>query len=161
MRNKSDAPRVVRKFLSHFNAHASSNSALPVRLVGSLHTDNAGEFISHDFADLLDEHLVAMTTCPPHVHQLNGVAERVIRSVMALGRSYLTASHVDVTNWPHALDMAVDVLNRTTGPVKVGSSRARAARETLSLSLTHARTRGTAVLHRQTHACSSAGQGRA
>ena len=121
LQRKSDAPNAVRKFLSRFNAHASVNSGLPVRLVGSLHTDNAGEFISRDFADLLDENLIAMTTCPPHVHQLNGVAERSIRSVMALGRSYLTAANVDVSHWPHALEMAVDVLNRTTGPKPVGS----------------------------------------
>ena len=121
LRRKSDAPDAVRKFLSRFNAHASVNSGLPVRLVGSLHTDNAGEFISRDFADLLDQNLIAMTTCPPHVHQLNGVAERSIRSVMALARSYLTAGSVDVGHWPHALEMAVDVLNRTTGPKPLGS----------------------------------------
>ena len=122
LQRKSDAPNAVRKFLSRFNAHASSSSALPVRLVGSLRTDNAGEFLSKTFGELLDENLVDLTTCPPHVHQLNGVAERSILSIMSLARSYLSSSKVEVGHWPHALEMAVDVLNRTSGPTQLGAS---------------------------------------
>ena len=122
LRRKSDAPSAVRKFISRFNAHANATSTLPVRLVGSLHTDNAGEFLSRKFSELLDENLINLSTCPPHVHQLNGVAERSILSIMSLTRSYLTASNVNMTHWPHAMEMAVDVLNRTSGPVKSGAA---------------------------------------
>ena len=102
------------------NSHASLNSAAPIRVVGSLHTDNAGEFLSRKFTELLDEELVAQTTCPPHVHALNGVAERAISSVLALTLSYLTAGNVATTHWTHAVEMAVDVLNRTSGPAADG-----------------------------------------
>ena len=37
-------------------------------------------------------------------------------SVMSLTRSYLTGSGLSSTWWPHAVEMAVDVLNRTSGP---------------------------------------------
>ena len=63
---------------------------------------------------------MAQTTCPPHVHALNGVAERAISSVLALTRSYLTAGNVATTHWTHAVEMAVDVLNRTSGPAADG-----------------------------------------
>ena len=116
MRAKSEAPKYVSKFLASLNAHASSKSASPVRVVGSLHTDNAGEFLSRQFTVLLDTKLVAQTTCPPHVHALNGVAERAIGSVLSLTRSYLTAGNISSSHWTHAVQMAVDVLNRTTGP---------------------------------------------
>ena len=122
----------MRKFVSRFNAHANTTSTLPVRLVGSLHTDNAGEFLSRKFSELLDENLINLTTCPPHVHQLNGVAERSILSIMALTRSYLTASNVGITHWTHAMEMAVDVLNRTSGPTKLGSTTSPTSYEMLT-----------------------------
>ena len=112
LKAKSEAPDRVRTFIAAMNAHASSRSASPVRVVGSLHTDNAGEFLSRQFAELLDHELVAQTTCPPHVHQLNGVAERAIQSVMALARSYLTASNVATTHWPsHCKTLAPRAFN--------------------------------------------------
>ena len=48
----------------------------PKRVVGTLRTYNAGEFLSHEFSEFLDSQLIAHTTCPPHIHELNGVAER-------------------------------------------------------------------------------------
>lgn len=64
--------------------------------------------------------MVAGTTCPPHVHQLNGVAERAIHSIVSLARSYLTGAHLlSAAFWPFAIEMAVDVLNRSTGPTTI------------------------------------------
>ena len=120
LKNKSDAPDRVRRFIASFNALANLRSDSVVRVVSTIHTDNAGEFLSHQFQELLDESLVSLTTCPPHVHQLNGVAERAILAVCSLARSYFAASAVPVTFWPFAFQMAVDVLNRTTGPTAGG-----------------------------------------
>eukprot|EP00965_Chrysotila_dentata_P160484 5298944-Pleurochrysis_carterae.AAC.1 len=80
MRNKSEAPSHVRKFIAAFTALANKNSPRPSRIVGTLHSDNAGEFLSREFTDFLTERGVHTSTCPPHIHQLNGVAERSIRS---------------------------------------------------------------------------------
>ena len=65
---------------------------------------------------MLNENVISQRTSPPYISDLNGVAERAIHSVMALARSYLTASNVATTHWPHAVEMAIDVLNRTGGP---------------------------------------------
>ena len=51
---------------------------------------------------------------------------------MALTRSYLTASNVDITHWTHAMEMAVDVLNRTSGPTKLGSTTSPTSYEMLT-----------------------------
>ena len=113
---KSEAPKLVRRFVATFNGKANSASGTMTRMVGALHTDNAGELVSREFAELMDSESIEHTTSPPHVHQLNGVAERSIRSVSELARSYLVAGNLPTKFWPMAFDMAVDVLNRTSGP---------------------------------------------
>ena len=47
----------------------------PVKVV-NIKCDNAGEFLSHEFRKMLINKGIHQTTCPPHVHQLHGVAER-------------------------------------------------------------------------------------
>ena len=91
LKNKSEAPKKAAEFVAQFNHAASSKSVTPVRGVGHLHMDNAGEFLSREFKDFLDEELISQTTCPPHVHQLNGVAERAIRSIMEQTRAHFPA----------------------------------------------------------------------
>ena len=76
LRRKSEALRAMRSVVATFNAKMSQGSSAPVRVVGSLHTDNAGEFLSREFQEFTDEGSLAHTTCPPYVHSLNGVAER-------------------------------------------------------------------------------------
>jgi len=116
LKSKSEALQRVRSFVAKLNALASIGKPEPVRVVGQLHMDNAGEFLSGEFNEFLDSELITRTTCPPHVHQLNGVAERAIRTVMEVVRSTREASRCPVTFWPHLVEHAVDVLNRTTGP---------------------------------------------
>ena len=84
--------------------------------MGQLQLDNAGEFMSREFTEYLEDESIARTTCPPHVHQLNGVAERSIRSIMEIVRATREASECPIGFWPHLVEHAVDVLNRVTGP---------------------------------------------
>ena len=116
LKRKSDAKEKVRNFVAKLNALASLTKPEPYRVVGHLHCDNAGEFLSRDFKEFLDDELVEQTTCPPHVHQLNGVAERAIRSVVEVMRATRVASQCPIGFWPQLAEHAVDVLNRTTGP---------------------------------------------
>ena len=122
---KSDAPRAVRKYIANLNSLASAGKPAPVRVVGHLHSDNAGEFLSHEFKEFLDSELIDHTTCPPHVHSLNGIAERAIRSVVENMRSNLQASNMPVRFWNYAADHAVDVLNRVHGPPRSSRSAYR------------------------------------
>lgn len=87
-----------------------------------IHSDNAGEFTSRSFEEFLDSASITQTTSPPHIHQLNGVAERTIRSAMSLARTYVRSSEVPVTHWTSAVTISLDELNRTSGPTADGSS---------------------------------------
>ena len=80
LRKKSEALAEIRSFVAELNAGLNKGSAEHHRAVGTLHTDNAGEFLSKEFAEFLDEKLIDQSLCPPHVHQLNGTAERAIRA---------------------------------------------------------------------------------
>ena len=116
LRTKDEAPAMIRKYVAEVNAVASAKAGKPVKVVSHFNSDNAGEFLSRSFTEFLDLESIKHTTCPPYVHQLNGVAERAIRSVMDLARTALAASGAPKSFWPYAVAHAVDILNRTTGP---------------------------------------------
>ena len=99
MRNKSEAGKHIRAFVAQMNALLSQGKAKPHNVVGSLLSDNAGEFLSREFAKFLDQEGIHHTTCPPHVHELNGVAERAIRSIMDSARAFLQASGAPESFW--------------------------------------------------------------
>eukprot|EP00965_Chrysotila_dentata_P004358 141776-Pleurochrysis_carterae.AAC.1 len=88
--------------MASFTALMNKRSAQPKHVIGTLHSDNAGEFLSKESSDFLATHGVHNTTCPPHVHQLNGVAERAIRSIMELTRASLTSSGAPIGFWDYA-----------------------------------------------------------
>eukprot|EP00966_Prymnesium_polylepis_P330696 7386315-Prymnesium_polylepis.1 len=117
MRRKSEAPDYTRTFIGSFNSLLAKRFGADESFtVSAIHTDNAGEFLSREYADLLDAENVAQSTCPPHVHELNGVAERAIRSIFTMVRSNMVASQVKPGMWPHLVRHSLDVLNRCTGP---------------------------------------------
>ena len=122
LKDKSEALEKVKSFVAKLNSICNVGKAEPVRIVGQLHLDNAGEFLSREFTEFLDEESITRTTCPPYVHQLNGVAERAIRSIMEVVRAKKEASGCPVGFWPHLVEHAVDVLNRTTGQPQVDSA---------------------------------------
>ena len=114
--HKSKAPEAIRKFVASLNALVNLNVAEPKQIVGTLQTDNAGEFLSKEFTEFLDSELIHHTTCPPHVHALNGVAERAIRAVVENMRSTIVAGNVPIVFWDYVASHSADVLNRTGGP---------------------------------------------
>ena len=117
MRKKSEAPDYTRTFIGSFNSLIAKRFGADESFtVAAIHTDNAGEFLSREYADLLDAENVAQSSCPPHVHELNGVAERAIRSIFSMVRSNMVVSHVKPGMWPHLVRHSLDVLNRCTGP---------------------------------------------
>ena len=53
---------------------------------------------------------VSHSRCPAHVHQLNGVAERAIRTIMENVRANIEASAAPISFWPHLVEHAIDCL---------------------------------------------------
>eukprot|EP00965_Chrysotila_dentata_P070760 2339408-Pleurochrysis_carterae.AAC.1 len=89
-----------------FTALLNKRNDQPRHVIGTLHSDNAGEFFSKECVDFLASRGVHNTTYPPHVHQLNGVAERPIRSIMELTRASLTSSGPPIGFWDYAVTHA-------------------------------------------------------
>eukprot|EP00965_Chrysotila_dentata_P081691 2697026-Pleurochrysis_carterae.AAC.1 len=117
LRRKSEAPQAVRAFISSFTALLNRNRKDgATNIVATFHSDNAGEFLSSEFASFLNENVINATTCPPHVHQLNGVAERAIRSIMDLTRAAVVSSAAPHTFWDYAIMHAVHILKCAMGP---------------------------------------------
>ena len=114
--HKSDALAEIRAYVAELNALINVGKAEATQIVGTLHTDNAGEFLSREFGEFLDAKLITQTTCPPHVHSLNGVAERAIRAVVENMRSTMVAGNVPIIFWNYVATHSADVLNRTGGP---------------------------------------------
>ena len=101
LRQKSEALSKVRRLVAELKHTIGMGSHLPPRVVGSLRMDNAGEFLSQEFRDFLDEEGIHQITCPPHVHSLNGVAERAIRSIVENARAHMmVASNCPIGFWP-------------------------------------------------------------
>lgn len=100
MRKKSDAPGYMRTFVASFNGLLARRYGADGNFkVESLHTDNAGEFLSKEFGELRDKELISLTTCPPHAHALNGVAERAIRTIFSQVRANMAASGAKPGQW--------------------------------------------------------------
>lgn len=114
LRHRDDAPAAVSNFAAALTGLLGKQGQANV--ITTFHSDNAGEFFSREFTEFLDGEAIAHTSCPPHIHELNGVAERSIKSIMEGVRSAMTASGAPKSFWPYAAQHACDVLNRTTGP---------------------------------------------
>ena len=116
IRRKSDVAGVMRQFVADFNKKVGKAPDAPVRRIINYHSDNAGEFVSSKFREMLNENVIAQQTSPPYISDLNGVAERAIRSIMEGVRADLVASNAPIGFWDNAIQHTVDILNRTTTP---------------------------------------------
>jgi hypothetical protein len=81
--------------------------------VKMIFSDGGTEFINHTLLDWLKNEGIVNQVSPPYTQQLNGVAERNIRTVKDLGRTILLGAGAPQWMWQKALQHAVWVLNRT------------------------------------------------
>ena len=116
LKHKSDSLGKIRTYVAQMRALLNVGQSEPVNVVSTIHSDGGGEFVSRDFADFCDSEGIEHTTSPPYVSDLNGVAERAIRTIMEMVRAALVSSGAPVSFWDSAANHVVDILNRTTGP---------------------------------------------
>eukprot|EP00965_Chrysotila_dentata_P050049 1658150-Pleurochrysis_carterae.AAC.1 len=62
LKNKAEAPAHVRRFMASFAALLNKRKDRPTHVIGTLHSDNAGEFLSKEFGDFLASRGVHNTT---------------------------------------------------------------------------------------------------
>ena len=113
LKHKSEVQEAFKKF----NAKMKSETGQATKI---LRSDGGGEFCSKDFEDWLAKAGIAHQVTPPYTPQLNGVAERVNRTVVESARSQMFGKKVPLELWGLAVLCAVYVQNRaisSTGKV--------------------------------------------
>jgi transposase InsO family protein len=79
-----------------------------------IRSDGGGEFVNSATAAWLNEKGISQQMTTPHTPQLNGVAERLNRTLMDKVRAVLSRSGAPEYFWPDALRTVAHVHNRTT-----------------------------------------------
>ncbi|KAK8509417.1 hypothetical protein V6N12_018676 [Hibiscus sabdariffa] len=105
MRHKSEALEKFKEFRNEVqNQHGKS--------IKALRSDRGGEYLSHEFDELLKECGIGSQLTPPGTPQWNGVSERRNRTLLDMVRSMMSHSDLSISFWGHALETAVFILNR-------------------------------------------------
>ena len=104
MKQKSE---VFDKF-KEFEARASNDSG---ERIGTLRTDNGGEYTSNEFEDYLKKKGIRKEMTVPYSPQQNGVAERMNRTLVESARSMIAHANLPNTFWADAVHTAAYVRN--------------------------------------------------
>ena len=84
------------------------------RRIGTLFTDNGGEFMV--MKAYLQSHGISHLTSPPHTPEHNGAAERKHRHVVETGLTLMSQASMPKTYWPFAFAAAIYLINRLPTP---------------------------------------------
>ena len=87
------------------------------RRVKSFQSDNGGEFIGSPFVSALDAAGISHRLSAPYMHQKNGVAERIIRTIEGHLLAMLHLAGLPQTYWGEAALTAAYLYNRTESRV--------------------------------------------
>ncbi|KAK8559182.1 hypothetical protein V6N12_042464 [Hibiscus sabdariffa] len=105
MRHKSEALEKFKEFRNEIhNQHGKS--------IKALRSNREGEYLSHEFDELLKEYGIVSQLTPPGTPQWNGVSERRNRTLLDMVRSMMSHSDLLISFWGHALETAAFTLNR-------------------------------------------------
>ncbi|KAK8635015.1 hypothetical protein V6N13_022893 [Hibiscus sabdariffa] len=105
MRHKSEALERFKEFKNEVqNQHGKS--------IKALRSDRGGEYLSHDFDELLKECGIVSQLTPPDTPQWNGVSERRNRTLLDMVRSMMSHTDLPTSFWGYALETAAFTLNR-------------------------------------------------
>ena len=105
MRNKSE---VLDKF-KEFEALVANETGLNI---GTLRTDNGGEYISKDFKDFLRSKGIRHELTVPYSPAQNGVSERLNRTLVESARTMISFARLPDSYWGEAVSTAVYIRNR-------------------------------------------------
>ena len=102
-------------FMRYLRSSKSSKLVLleAVRRIGTLRTDNGGEYISAAFQDYLKSRQIRHQTTVPHMPEQNGVAERMNRTQLEKARSMIAHAGLPKQIWAEAIATAAYLGNRT------------------------------------------------
>ncbi|KOO34651.1 retrotransposon ty1-copia subclass, partial [Chrysochromulina tobinii] len=127
LKYKSEAGGQLLAIVNKFNATVgtpvdSDGHALPRPRVRTIHSDHEGKLISHSFRAARNAEGLHHTLSPPNDHDLNPIAERVIRTIAESSSAIRIASNASARHWPHIVAYAADWHNALVGSVGSSSS---------------------------------------
>ena len=85
--------------------------------INRFHSDGGGEFINKDLENYFKLWAIHYTQSPPNTPQLNGLAERMNRTIFEMTRCVLLHAACNPNFWGEALLWAMHVYNSTPHPV--------------------------------------------
>jgi len=107
MRSKAEAPKHIKMYKT------TMENQYPGFKIRIFRSDNAGEILkSNDMAEWMAANGILAETSPPHTPQLNGKAERLIRTLMEPTRSTLALGKLPLRLWSEILLSIVHIKNR-------------------------------------------------
>jgi len=99
----------VLKYFKHFHRNLCQATGKTVR---RLQTDNAQEYLSNAMQSYCVENGIQMQQSGPYMHESNGKAERVWRSLNTMAATFLTTAQLPLDYWGFALKHACFIRNR-------------------------------------------------
>ena len=85
--------------------------------IGTIRTDNGGEYTSHAFETYLQENGIKHQTTIPYNPQQNGVAERMNRTFLNMVRSMMFFKNLKLMSWGEAVLYVAYIRNRCPSSV--------------------------------------------
>lgn len=110
MKNKSDAFSLFKDFVLKSESHFSLK-------VANLYCDNGREYLSNEMKNFCVEKGITYHKTVAYTPSLNGLSERMIRTITEKARVMLSGAKLDLTFWGEAVLTATRLINMT--PTKV------------------------------------------
>ncbi len=118
LKEKSDAVKATEKFLTDISPYGKVKTlsffedVFPAGDVKRMRSDNGGEYIGHEFRDLLLKNRIKHELSAPYSPHQNGTAERNWRTLFEMGRALLIESGLPKFLWTYAIMTATHIRNR-------------------------------------------------
>jgi hypothetical protein len=105
LKEKSDAAQAVINYLAHLIAQGRTPKGIQI--------DRGKEFVNEKLEGWCKQHGIEIRLTAPYSPSQNGVAERMNRTLVELGRAMITANDLPEFLWEHAILHAVYLRNRS------------------------------------------------
>ena len=115
IKHKSDTVHCLERFLADVSPFGKVGNILdlvPGVMVKKFRSDGGGEYMGHEFKQLLLKHSIKHEQSAPYSPHQNGIAERGWRTLFEMGRCLLIGSGLPKVSWPYAIMTAAHIRNR-------------------------------------------------
>ena len=106
LKSKSEVPEAFKEYEARVSRNCSQG-------IGTLRSDNGGEYLSKEFRSYLKSKGIHQELTVPYSPQQNSVAERMNRTLMESARSMMTHAGIPDKYWTKAVECAAYTRNRT------------------------------------------------